>query len=190
MKTMDCSTLELLIKNHEPIDLIDVRAPEEFAASHIPGARSVPFAKLPTRKIFRRPQPQAERIYVISDDQGSASLAAGILRSESWSDPVIVEGGMKAWLAKGFPVRRAVPFKLPTVLRVLAILSGIAALLALTWHQTLIAALLCVIATALVLKANLLTLVQGRESETADRADNDKVLPEASGIGFMQAAHS
>jgi acyl-CoA reductase-like NAD-dependent aldehyde dehydrogenase len=97
---------------------------------------------------------------------------------------------MKAWLAQGFPVRRAVPFKLPTVLRVLAILSGIAALLALTWHQPLIAGLWCVIAAALVLKANLLTLVQGRESETTDRTPNDRVLSTGNDIGFMQPAHS
>jgi hypothetical protein len=41
MKMMDCSALGMLVVNHEPIKLIDVRSKNEFAAMHIPGARSV-----------------------------------------------------------------------------------------------------------------------------------------------------
>jgi rhodanese-related sulfurtransferase len=43
MKMMDCLALETLVVNHEPVELIDVRSKKEFAAMHIPGARSVPF---------------------------------------------------------------------------------------------------------------------------------------------------
>ena len=165
---MDCSTLETLIENHEPIDLIDIRAKEEFVASHIPGARSVPFAELCSPKIFRRGYPMTERIYVISDDRGGASLAAGILRSGGWSDPVVVDGGMKAGIAQGFPVRRPVFLKVPVFLYAGAILSGIAAALALrnvtnfSWRELVIAGLLLLVSAALVLKGNLFALMDNR----------------------------
>jgi hypothetical protein len=52
MKMMDCSVLKGLIINHEPIELIDVRSKNEFAAAHIPGSRSLPFGELAAPKIF------------------------------------------------------------------------------------------------------------------------------------------
>ena len=57
MKMMDCLALETLVVNHEPMELIDVRSREEFAAMHIPGARSVPFGELAATRIFRREAP-------------------------------------------------------------------------------------------------------------------------------------
>ena len=41
---MDCLTLETLIENHEPVNLIDIRSRNEFRAIHIPGARCFPLA--------------------------------------------------------------------------------------------------------------------------------------------------
>lgn len=193
---MDCSTLEMLIENHEPIDLIDIRAKEEFAAMHIPGARSLPFARLATPKISRRPCPRTERIYVISDDRASASMAAGILRSEGWIDPVVVDGGMKAWIAHGFPVRRAVFLKVPIFLCAGAILSGIAVVLALrnvanfAWHEVLIAALLLVIAAALVLKANSFALVERRRRSKLDLTPTTTFLPPRNSIGSIEAMNA
>ena len=82
MKMMDCSTLGMLVVNHEPIELIDVRSKNEFAAMHIPGARSIPFGELAAPGIFRRRQLTTERVYVISaDGHARASLATAMLRS-------------------------------------------------------------------------------------------------------------
>jgi len=107
MKMMDCSALETLVVNHEAIELIDVRSRKEFAAMHIPGARSVPFGELAATKIFRRRRPTTERVYVISaDGHARASLATGILRSAGCVNAVPVDGGMKDWLARGFPLQR------------------------------------------------------------------------------------
>jgi rhodanese-related sulfurtransferase len=95
MKMMDCLALETLIVNHEPIELIDVRSRKEFAAMHIPGARSVPFGELAATKIFRRGRPTTERVYVISaGGHARASLATGILRSAGCVNAVPVDGGM------------------------------------------------------------------------------------------------
>ena len=107
MKMMDCLALEALVVNHEPIELIDVRSRKEFAAMHIPGARSVPFGELAATRIFRRERPTTERVYVISaGGHARASLATGILRSAGCVNAVPVDGGMKDWLARGFPLQR------------------------------------------------------------------------------------
>jgi rhodanese-related sulfurtransferase len=107
MKMMDCSALGTLVDNHEPIELIDVRSKKEFAAMHIPGARSVPFGELAATKIFRRRRPITERVYVISaGGHARASLATGILRSAGCVNAVPVDGGMKDWVARGFPLQR------------------------------------------------------------------------------------
>ena len=104
---MDCLALETLLVNHERIELIDVRSREEFAAMHIPGARSVPFGELAATKIFRRERPTKERVYVISaGGHARASLATGILRSAGCVNAVPVDGGMKDWVARGFPLQR------------------------------------------------------------------------------------
>ena len=104
---MDCLALETLVVNHEPMELIDVRSREEFAAMHIPGARSVPFGELAATRIFRRERPTTQRVYVISaGGHARASLATGILRSAGCVNAVPVDGGMKDWVARGFPVRR------------------------------------------------------------------------------------
>ena len=49
---MDCSTLKMLIENHEPVNLIDIRPKKEFREMHIIGARSLPFATLASTKGF------------------------------------------------------------------------------------------------------------------------------------------
>ncbi|PYL17509.1 MAG: hypothetical protein DME30_06775 [Verrucomicrobia bacterium] len=112
MKMMDCSTLGMLVVNHEPIELIDVRSKNEFAAMHIPGARSIPFGEL-----------------------------------------AAVDGGMKDWVARGFPVRpERFSLRVPTSLIAGATL--IAAGVAVALHETLVATLLVAIAGFLLLKAN------------------------------------
>jgi len=101
---MDPVTLEMLIEHHQPLDLIDIRSKNEFAEMHIPGARSLPLAERTEGYIFRPLPLTNERVYVVSDDRGSASLAAGILRASSGTDAVVVDGGMTAWIRQGFPV--------------------------------------------------------------------------------------
>jgi rhodanese-related sulfurtransferase len=107
MKMMDCSVLKTMVVNHKPIELIDVRSKNKFAAAHIPRARSLPFGELAAPKIFRRLHPTKNTICIISDGGDiQASLATGILRSAGYLNAVPLDGGMKDWMARGCPVRR------------------------------------------------------------------------------------
>jgi rhodanese-related sulfurtransferase len=155
MKMMDCSTLGMLVANHEPIELIDVRPQNEFAAMHIPGARSLPFGELVKPEIFREQRVTTERVYVISaDGHAQASLATGVLRSAGCVNAVPVEGGMKDWVARGLPLRRKTPsLTVQSYLIGGAALSALATCVAAALHNITVAALFLAIAGLMLLKA-------------------------------------
>jgi len=156
MKMMDCLALETLVVNHEPMELIDVWSRKEFAAMHIPGARSVPFRELAATKIFRGRRPTTERVYVISaGGHTQASLATGILRSAGCVNAVPVDGGMKDWVARGFPLQRkrsSISSAADFIPRAALPLMG--AGVALVLREFTAAALLLAIAGVLILRPN------------------------------------
>jgi len=154
---MDCVTLGTLIENHEPVNLIDIRPKNEFREMHIFGARSLPFATLASPKGFLRYRRTNEQVYVVSDDKVRASLATGILRASGYMNPMVIEGGMKAWVALGFPVwRKRLSLPLPNFLNLIAVLCAIAGI-AFTLAKILIGAGILIFfgAAALLLKASL-----------------------------------
>jgi len=76
MTVMDCSALGVLIANHEPIELIDVRSKNEFAAMHIPGARSLPAGNWSSASSNRcRGNPRCELYEANHDLDRQAQLA-------------------------------------------------------------------------------------------------------------------
>jgi rhodanese-related sulfurtransferase len=154
VKTVECSTLGVLIENHEVLDLIDIRPKREFSVMHIPGARSLPLAKLASPKIFQRRRESSEPIYIVSDDRGKASLATGILRAAGHTNAMVMEGGMKKWLAMGLPVlSREHCLTVSSLLKVSAGILTIIAGCAFARSSNLFGALVLLAATALFLKA-------------------------------------
>ena len=188
MKMMDCSALGALVANHEPIELIDVRSKKEFAAMHIPGARSLPFGELAGPGIFRRRRPTTERVYVISaEGHTRASLATGMLRSAGCVNAVPVDGGMKDWVARGFPVRRKrFSLKIPANLTAGAVLPVMAACVAVVRHEIIVAALLAAIAGLLLLKANFLSRTRGRKSAGLELTHGVKGPRRHNDAGFVE----
>ena len=156
MKTMDCAMLGMLLDNDEPVDLIDVLPKGEFTAMHIPGARSIPLPELSRRHLFRKIPSSTERVYVISDDRGSASLAAGILRASKDVDAVVIDGGMKAWIGHGLPLRGpGFESKIPNYLRIGAAVLALACIGFALRHSWL-AAVVLFAGAAFLLKARML----------------------------------
>ena len=188
METMDCSALGRLVANDEPIELIDVRSKNEFAAIHIPGARSVPFAELAEPGLFRRRRLTTKRVYVISaNGHARARLATGMLRSAGCVNSVPVDGGMKDWVARGLPVRRKrFSLKIPANLIAGAVLPVMAACVAVVRHEIIVAALLAAIAGLLVLKANFLSRIRGRKSAGLELTHGIKDPGMHNGAGFVE----
>ena len=149
---VDYSVLKGLIINHEPIQLIDVRSKNEFAAGHIPGARSLPFDELTAPRIFERLLPTKQVICVVSDrGQVRASLATGIFRSAGCLNAVPLVGGMKDWMDRGLPLRRKRLSATPRDYLRASTLPVFAAATAAALHEFIVATLLLAIAGVLLL---------------------------------------
>ena len=48
-KSINVTDLRSLIQSHEPIQLVDVRSPGEYAAGHVPQAINIPLEQLEAR---------------------------------------------------------------------------------------------------------------------------------------------
>ena len=91
------------LKEGEPLTVLDVREPEDFAARHIPGALSVPIEELPDWT--RRLDPSTEIAVVCRSGRRSA-YACQILDKSGFSRVVNVVPGLSAWTG---PLERSTP---------------------------------------------------------------------------------
>lgn len=86
--------------------VLDVREKEAFDAGHIPGAAHLPRGLLELRVNEALPDPTV-RIVAYCDYGKISTLATATLRRMGFTRAVALDGGMKAWREKGFPVEPA-----------------------------------------------------------------------------------
>ena len=80
-----------------PVELVDVRQPEEYEAIHVPGARLIPLADVVARA---GEIPKEGPVYVICQTGPRSQRAADYYRNlgiEAYN----VDGGTKAWAEAG-----------------------------------------------------------------------------------------
>ncbi|HUE71878.1 MAG TPA: rhodanese-like domain-containing protein [Pirellulaceae bacterium] len=95
-----------LLKQGEPIDLIDVRTPAEFREIHATIARNMPLDRLDAQAIAAGRNGSADKpLYVICRSGNRADQACQQLE-KSGLNVVNVEGGTLAWEQAGLPVVR------------------------------------------------------------------------------------
>jgi rhodanese-related sulfurtransferase len=85
----------------EPIQIIDVRSPEEFQFDgHVAGARLIPLPALALRLVeIRRDVPVA----LICRSGNRSQVAADMLVRQGYDNVSNVQGGMIAWQRAGLP---------------------------------------------------------------------------------------
>ena len=83
--------------------VIDVRAPAEYAAGHVPGAINIPIDQLEALFSQVTSDPAAP-VYFICAVGGRSARAVEIARARGLASPVNVEGGTMAWVSAGYPV--------------------------------------------------------------------------------------
>ena len=86
------------------IRLLDVRTPSEFENAHIGGAYNVPLDQLHEHAAEVRAAPGA--VVLICQSGQRAQRAEAVLRTAGMGNMHVLDGGMKAWIAAGLPVRR------------------------------------------------------------------------------------
>jgi rhodanese-related sulfurtransferase len=84
--------------------LIDVRAPEEFAAGHLPGARNIPADEV-ARHLAEIPRDRPVVTYCNMRHRGTSrgERAAELLRASGYQARAL-EGGFPGWQSAGNPV--------------------------------------------------------------------------------------
>lgn len=101
---MNTRELSSLLGAGGSVRLLDVRTPSEFENAHIGGAYNVPLDQLNEHAPELR---SAEGAVVLVCQSGQrAQRAEAVLRAAGMANMHVLDGGMKAWIAAGLPVRR------------------------------------------------------------------------------------
>ncbi|MFN3846730.1 MAG: MBL fold metallo-hydrolase [Paracoccaceae bacterium] len=85
----------------DALQVVDVRAPSEWADGHVPGARHIFLPKLRDQLGDLDPQ---RPIAVYCDSGYRASIASSILKQEGFADVSSVPGSWQAWKKAGLPI--------------------------------------------------------------------------------------
>ena len=89
----------------EPVELIDIREPVDFAEAHVPMARWVPYDRLvPHQVIETRRGAVQETLYIICQIGKRSREACQRFMTAGFEQVVHVEGGTEAWRQAGLPV--------------------------------------------------------------------------------------
>jgi rhodanese-related sulfurtransferase len=127
--------LHRLMGGGQPVQLLDVRTPGEFAAAHVPGAKLIPLDELDAAAFCRERAADGSPVYVLCQSGGRARRAIEKLERAGVQGCVLVEGGTQAWIDAGLPVNRGASRVLPLMRQVqitVGFLSAAGAALALT----------------------------------------------------------
>ncbi len=92
------------LQNHNAL-FLDVRTPAEFEQAHIEGSVLHPLSQLDAETVSRLSEGK-EGCVVICQTGNRASQAAERLRAHPLPSLSVLEGGIRAWEAAGFPLIR------------------------------------------------------------------------------------
>lgn len=88
-------------EGHEPLRVVDVRRPGEYANGHVPGAINLTLSNL--EKEFSVLQ-QKDPIAVICASGYRSSAATSILERHGFTEVYNIVGGTNGWVSAGFPI--------------------------------------------------------------------------------------
>jgi rhodanese-related sulfurtransferase len=99
--TCNVNELSRLLAREPHTQIIDVREYSEYASEHVAGTKLVPLSALD--KNFKEINPQ-QPAYLLCRSSARATQAANKLAANGFANLTVVEGGIMAWKAAGFPV--------------------------------------------------------------------------------------
>lgn len=97
--------LHRLLQDAGVLQLIDVRAPEEFAEGHVGAAHNVPLDRILDGHFAEGSEwTKEEPVYILCRSGRRAVTAAGGFAAADFREIFVVEGGTEGWIAAGLPV--------------------------------------------------------------------------------------
>ena len=105
MTTIHMNALKEKCKQLSAKELIlDVRTPEEFSESHVPGAKNINHEEVDNRASELK---QFDCVYVHCRSGKRAQIAVDLLAKQGLKNLVLVkDSGMMDWLEQGYPVEK------------------------------------------------------------------------------------
>jgi rhodanese-related sulfurtransferase len=95
------------LAQQRPVEIIDVRTPEEFREVRATGVRHVPMDQLdPQQVVQSRTLDSLEPLYFICHLGGRSGRVCMAMIAAGYSNVVNVTGGTEAWEEAGLPVQR------------------------------------------------------------------------------------
>ena len=89
--------------NSRHAQVVDVRAPDQFAAGSVPNARNIPLGELGQRSgELRKDRP----VILVCNQGRNAHGAAAKLRASGIGEVYVLAGGVAAWREAGLPIRK------------------------------------------------------------------------------------
>ena len=89
--------------NAKNAQIVDIRAPTEFAAGSLPNARNIPTANLKERAgELKKERP----VILVCNTGKTAGAAAGQLRGAGFAEVYVLAGGVAGWRDAGLPLRK------------------------------------------------------------------------------------
>lgn len=84
-----------------PIQLVDVREADEYAAGHVPGAQLVPLSQFPEAAVE---VPHDGEVHLICARGGRSQKAAQFLAAAHGRSVINVAGGTRDWIDSGYDI--------------------------------------------------------------------------------------
>ena len=103
--TIDADRLKTLLDQGLRLVLVDVRPAEEYQKGHIPGARSLSLDE-PADKFRELPQGGALIVLYCDCSMEEINPAYQFLRFYGYRQVLVLDGGLAAWAARGYPMKR------------------------------------------------------------------------------------
>lgn len=100
---LDSKGLKQMLDDGEPMIVVDVRDPGDFAQGHVPGALNIPLAQIESR--LHEITADGKKIaFICKTDRKSSKAVDATLKIGV--DAEAVKGGMELWTKLGFPVEK------------------------------------------------------------------------------------
>ena len=91
--------------NREKAQMVDVSEPDEFAASHVVGARNVPLGRLEGAKEL--PGNKNLPLVLVCPNGSRAARGAALLRKAGYEKAQSLAGGLAAWREANLPIEKS-----------------------------------------------------------------------------------
>lgn len=104
--TIPVAELDELIRGGDRPVIIDIRSPDQFAESHVPGSVNIPQAELPARG-DELPDDRDAPIIMVCNIGKKSKYTTLFLKSKGYRHVRSAKGGLSEWVRKGLPVESA-----------------------------------------------------------------------------------